>query len=84
MTSEAARLKEHLKRVGEVKAASHREATAAHLALPMGERLTRAVQLSDSMLRLFREARLGRERTHDDEADMWRRVNEHLQGLPRG
>ena len=85
MTSEGARLKEHLHRVGEVKAASHREATEAHLALPIGERLARGVSLSDTMLRIHREAGKGGTSTEttDGEAEAWRRVNEHLRQLGR-
>lgn len=71
--------------MGEVKTIGHREATEAHLALPMGERLIRGAQLSDSMLRLHREAGQGglRAKLSDDEADTWRRVNEHLKSLGR-
>lgn len=86
MTSEAARLKEHLRRVGEAKKASHEEATAAHLALPAGERFARGVQLSDSTLRLHKDARLaGTSPTSVDvEADTWSRVNQHLRRLSEG
>ncbi len=83
VTSEASRLKEHLRRVGEVKAAGHREATAAHLALAPGARFERGVQLSDSMLRLRRDAAPSGApgATNDDEADTWARVNQHLRRL---
>lgn len=83
MTSEGARLKEHLRKVGEVKAASHREATEAHLALPMGERLEQAIQMSDTLLRMHREAGLGGEPAPDDAAAVWAAINEHLRGLDR-
>lgn len=39
------REREHLRRLGELKASSHAEATAAHLALPLEERLARSVAL---------------------------------------
>lgn len=84
MTSEGARLKAHMQKVGEAKAASHTEATAAHLALPIGERLARGVHFSDTMLRLHRDAGMGGRPATDDEAEVWRRVNERLRRLRRG
>lgn len=83
MTSEAARLREHLRLVGEVKAASHREGAEAHLNLPPGERLERAVRLCDTMLRLHREAGQGgaAASSGDDERATWERVNQRLARL---
>ena len=76
-------MREHLRRVGEVKAAAHREAAEAHLGLPPGERLERAVRLSDTMLRMHREAGQGGPPScsGDDEAATWERVNRHLARL---
>ena len=81
MTSEGARLKAQLKLVGEAKAESHREVTDAHLALSIGERLARAVALSDVALRLHRETaylRHADQGPDDDEAEVWARVYERL------
>jgi hypothetical protein len=39
------RERDHLRRIGEYKAASHREAEARHLALSLSERLARSWQL---------------------------------------
>ena len=85
MTSEGARLKAQLKLVGEAKAESHREITDAHLALPIGERLARAVALSDVALRIHRETahlrpQADESQTVDDEAEVWARVYERLHG----
>lgn len=39
------REREHLRRIGELKARSHADALAEHLALPLAERLARSVAL---------------------------------------
>lgn len=79
MTSEGARLKAHLKLVGEAKAESHREATAAHLARSPGERLEDAVRWCDAMIALAREtASLRPNPVADDEDEAWARVYQKL------
>ena len=79
MTSEGARLKAHLKLVGIAKAESHREVTKAHLALSLGERLERAVELCDTILEIHRQnAHLRPNPAPDDEAEVWARVYAHL------
>jgi hypothetical protein len=80
----AARLKEQMRLVGEAKAESHREMAEAHLALPLGERLERAVRLSDTMLKLWRDAgRPGEQQSLAESDEAWRRVYETLQRTAR-
>lgn len=78
MSTEGQRLREQMRAVGQAKAASRAEDVEAHLALPLGERLERAVRLSDAMTAL--SAANGRAGTlpPDEEALAWRRVYEHL------
>ena len=79
MESELARFKAHLKLVGDVKAQSHREVTAAHMALPLGQRLEDAVALADFAMSLSEEtAHLRPNPPRDDEAETWARVNAML------
>jgi hypothetical protein len=83
-TTEGARLKAQQQRAAAAEAALEDEAVEAHLALPPGERLARAVRLSDTMLKLWREAGRPGEGEALAEADAtYRRVYEHLQRLKR-
>jgi hypothetical protein len=73
-------LRDSLRLVGAAKAASHHDAVAAHLALPIGVRLARAVALSEEALRLFHETASIRPPAAvvEDEAVVWARVYAHL------
>lgn len=84
MTSDANRLKEQMRRVGEAKAQSHREMADAHLALPLGERLERTVRLSDTMLKVWRDAgRPGEAQSLADDDTAWLRAYQTLQRTAR-
>jgi hypothetical protein len=79
MTSEGARLKAHLKLVGEAKAESHRQMTAAHLARPAGERLERGIAISAVMIQMHREtSQLRQAPAADDDAETWARIYRRL------
>lgn len=73
-----------MKLVGEAKAESHREMAEAHLALPLGERLERAVRLSDTMLKVWRDAgRPGEQQSLADDDAAWLRAYQTLQRTAR-
>lgn len=74
MTTSGASLREHLARVGRVKAESRREDTEAHLRLSPGERIAATLRLSQSVLLLFSD----RARAVDDAVEVWSRVNQKL------
>jgi hypothetical protein len=78
MTSEGDRLRAHLQKVGEAKAASHADMAAAHLALSLGERLARVIEAGNEWHRLLRTASRVAAPRIDDEAEAWRRVYEKL------
>ncbi|MCK6527034.1 hypothetical protein L6R50_05540 [Myxococcota bacterium] len=80
MDGSAKTLREQLRRVGEAKARSRAEDDAEHLALPIGERLRRGMELGDQALRAFPP---GNDRT-DDEAETWARVSARLRRTGRG
>ncbi|MDP2340274.1 MAG: hypothetical protein Q8O67_04900 [Deltaproteobacteria bacterium] len=73
MTTSGASLREHLAKVGAVKAQSHREDTEAHLRLSPGERIAATLRLSQSALRLYPQRDVV-----DDDVVVWGRVLERL------
>lgn len=80
--TEGQRLREQLRRVGEAKAEARAEDDAAHLSLPLGERLERVVRLSDTLRALSLAA--GKSGSPPDDSDVWFRVYRHLQGRAHG
>ena len=75
MTTSGARLREHLAKVGAVKAETHRQDTEAHLKLSPGDRIAATLRLSQSVLSLFPPRDVD-----DDDVAVWSRVNERLRG----
>ena len=76
--SETALLRRRARIQAEAQAEPDRAEVEAHLALPPGERLRRALELSAAHLEAFPPT--GDE--VDDEAEVWRRVRAYLQSLP--
>lgn len=72
-------LRDHLRRVGAVKAASELEDEAFLRELSPGERLARGIALSDGILALFPPPA----DAPDDEAATWERVNRRLARVGR-
>ena len=73
MTTSGDSLREHLAKVGQVKAERRRADTEAHLRLSPGERIAATLRLSQSALDLFPKRDVV-----DDAVEVWSRVNQRL------
>jgi hypothetical protein len=74
MAGEGDALRAQLREVGRIKAETCAEDVERHLALPLGERLRRVIDLSQQCIAASRH--LAEER--DDELDAWARVQARL------
>jgi hypothetical protein len=83
MTTSGASLREHLAKVGRLKAVGRRADTEAHLRLSPGERIAATLRLSQSALRLFGQRLFGQREAADDAPAVWCRVNERLRAARR-
>ena len=79
MTPSNRALRESLRAIGQAKAASDADGLAFLRELAPGERMTRAIELSESIMTMFPP----NPDWVDDEAETWARVNERLARLPR-
>lgn len=71
MNELARSLRHRSQQIAAVKRASHDEATRAHLEQPLGARLLAAIRLSEAFVDGWPD-------TGETEAEVWRRVNDHL------
>jgi hypothetical protein len=72
---ERAAFRTRLREIGRVKAEGAAEDVAAHLALPLAERVRRVIELSAQTRQLFDRSS---GEVEDDEAEVWARVQERL------
>lgn len=79
MTTSGDRLREHMAKVGRVKADARQADAEAHLRLSPGERLAATIRVSQAALDVFPR----REPWVDDALETWSRVNARLRAASK-